>query len=138
MKVLVNRCYGGYGISPKAFNAYMRKKNIFFTECDEDNYPVCKLEDGSTFHGHDIERNDPLLVQVFEELGSEEFSGFCSNIGIETVPDNTFYSIHEYDGMEYIDQVWITATLDELKNGLSQEKLDLIASGCDIKLEGGI
>jgi hypothetical protein len=53
----------------------------------------------------DVERNDPLLIQVVEELGGGHrtgASGRCADLKIVEIPDGTDYVIEEYDGSEHI------------------------------------
>lgn len=50
----------------------------------------------------DIERDDPLLIQVIEELGSEGASDAHAKLSIEEIPIGTKYRIDEYDGNETV------------------------------------
>ena len=56
---------------------------------------------GLYFSDSDIERNDPALVQVVEELGKLA-NGDCSRLEIEELPAGTLYRIDEYDGLETV------------------------------------
>ena len=136
MKVLINKCHGGYSMSADALSMYADKKGLKYSVKNE-FLPFLELADGTSLSSYNIERNDPTLIAVFEELGDEDFSGSMSGateVVIVEVPDGAQYKIGEYDGLEWIEQVWITATLDELASGLSQEKLDLVKAGCDVVL----
>ena len=53
------------------------------------------------FSDYDLERSDPILVQVVEELGEASFGDY-SELRIVEVPDDIEYSIKEYDGLEHI------------------------------------
>ncbi len=124
MKVLVNDCYGGYGISLEAEQLYFTKKGISF-ELIEERYGRGKyLIDGEVAYA-EIDRDDPILIEVVEEIGSERASGEHAELSISEIPDGCEYDIHEYDGTEYISSTWIEITLDELKNGLSGDRLEL-------------
>ena len=81
-KIVYNACYGGFGISEKAFARY---KELGGT-CDWDR---------------DIPRTDLALIQVIEELG-EEANGDCAEIYIVEIPAGTRYRIDEYDGNERV------------------------------------
>lgn len=48
-----------------------------------------------------IERNDPLLVKVVEELG-EKANGACAELEVIEIPDDVKWHIEEYDGREHI------------------------------------
>lgn len=66
-----------------------------------------------TFHYWDLERSDPTLVQVVEELGAESF-GRCANLKIVDIEKGRWFRIDEYDGLESIeyrdiDDDWILA-----------------------------
>jgi hypothetical protein len=133
MKVLVNDCYGGYGISLEAELLYLTKKGISF-ELLEERYGNGKyLIDGEETYC-EIRRDDPILIEVVEEIGSEKASGMHAELSISEIPDGCHYSIHEYDGTEYIDSTWIEISLDELKNGLSGDRLEMAQKVSCIKL----
>ena len=133
MKVLVNDCYGGYGISLEAEQLYFTKKGISF-ELIEEKYGRGKyLIDGEVAYA-ELDRDDPILIEVVEEIGSERASGIHAELSICEIPDGCEYSIHEYDGTEYINSTWIEITLDELKNGLSGDRLEMAQKVSCIKL----
>jgi hypothetical protein len=108
VKVLINKCYGGFGISDEALELYKQKVPSY----DYDN-------------GYHITRTDPVLIEIFEEKGSEFVSGPFSDLQLQTIPTYCEYSIDEYDGMEGISDTWIYVTEDELLEGLCQERLEL-------------
>ena len=83
MKIVINTCYGGFGLSDQALARY----NIL---------AGTKLE---TYY--EIERNDPCLVQVVEELGAKA-NDFCADLKIVDIPDDVEWYIHEYDGLESV------------------------------------
>ena len=136
MKVLINNCYGGFGLSHEACKLWLERNNISFIE-NKDNYGDMQfIIDGDiNYVSHLISRDDSTMIQIFEEKGSEFVSGYCSELILVEVPDGCQYRIGEYDGMEDIDQIWIEVTLDELKNGLSQEQLDMVSKGCNVVLK---
>lgn len=83
---LYNKCYGGYGISEKAYMLYCERKGI---EPRIRNY--CSYQPGK--------RDDPVLVQIVKELGKEA-NGKHAQIGIDLVYEEYGVGMHEYDGIE--------------------------------------
>ena len=53
------------------------------------------------FSVYGIERTDPALVQVVEELG-EAANGMSAALRIAELPAGTLYRIDEYDGSETV------------------------------------
>lgn len=99
MKIVINKCYGGFGVS-KDF-------------CKDYNIPV--KEGGYSFRPkEEISRTDPRLIEYIEKYGSEKASGWCASLCVEEIPKGTAYRIREYDGyesIEYCDEVdWEIAT----------------------------
>lgn len=77
MKIVVNNCWGGFGISDFA----MEKLGI---------------ESRSK-----VKRTDERLISLIEEFGSEKISADFSDLQIEEIPDDaTDWWIDEYDGDE--------------------------------------
>lgn len=111
MKVLINTCYGGFGFSKEFQNLI-----------------------GDDLYAWEISRNDQELIKKAEEFGLEKASGLYSRLEVVEIPDGCFYEIHEYDGTESIDETWITVTQDELKNGLSPERLALASKVSCIRI----
>ncbi len=91
MKVVINSCYGGFGLSKKAYE---------FLGIPWDGY-------GYSHSSYD-ERSDPKLVDCVEKLG-ESANGRFANLLVVEIPDDVEWHIEEYDGIESIHEnhrVW--------------------------------
>lgn len=111
MKVAINRCYGGFGISDVAFEKLLTLKGIEFESTPADSHLI-----GNSYYqrGHvgDDEyylseydmtstRNDPDLIAVIEEMGEAANGGF-SELRIVDIPDDVEWTVEEYDGIEWV------------------------------------
>lgn len=83
-KIVVNRRYGGFGLSEKAY----KELGIPW-----DGYG-CAYND---------KRTDPKLVEVVEKLGKEA-NGVCSDLEVVEIPDDIDWEIDDYDGYETIHE----------------------------------
>lgn len=111
MKVAINRCFGGFGLSDKAFEMLLTKKGIAFESRDSGSsflgteyYTAGHLGDNDFYlakHEHYSDRADRHLIEVLEELG-EEADDWASDIVIVEVPDEVQWFISEWDGMEHV------------------------------------
>ena len=117
MKVLINSCYGGFSYSQEFIN-YLITKNL----ATEEN------------NAYNIARDNQEIVEEAIKFGLEKASGHCSELEVVEILEGAQYSIKEYDGFESIEDIWIEVTLNELKNGLSNEQLSMVAQGCNVKL----
>ena len=86
MKVAINRCWGGFGISSECLDIY--------------NYLTGK----KLKYYFEIERDDKSLIEAIEMLGEQEASSELGEIHIVEIPDGTEYTIDDYDGMESIHE----------------------------------
>ena len=130
-KVLINTCYGGYGVSNEAIKLYLKLKGIDYTiETNEYNDERIKVQDDIVWS---LDRDDPTLIEIFEEIGSKRTSGDHSKLTLVEIPDFCEYSIGEYDGSEWIE-TWVNVTKEELANGLSPEKLAMVCEVGTIRL----
>ena len=85
MKVVINDCYGGFGLTDASLNEYKIRKGI----TDEN------------FWYYDIPRDCPVLVAMVEEQGSA-IDGDYADLRIVDVPDDANWYIEEYDGNEHV------------------------------------
>lgn len=96
MKVVINICNGGFGLSLTAQERYLELKgessSLQDNDCDKDR-----------FYDKGVKRNDPFLVQVVEELGDKSF-GCCAELKIVEIPDDVDWYIEEYDGNEWVSE----------------------------------
>ncbi|MEW8048917.1 MAG: hypothetical protein AB2792_19940 [Candidatus Thiodiazotropha sp.] len=132
MKIVINNCFGGFTLSPKAESEYaklagfeihryvqtkykhrdghdlyektdsLNNSNLTYTfkkDCGPSftDFP----EDGGYWYSSNVERDDPLLIQVVEKLGKEA-SGLCAKLKIVEIPDGVDWEIDEYDGNEHV------------------------------------
>jgi hypothetical protein len=126
-KIVYNACYGGFGLSHEAIMRYAEIKGItlyhtnesgFFNHyylCPPDEYERLRAEDETKpigtsryarsnamyFSPRNIERSDPALVQVVQELGNKASDRYAE-LTIEDIPAGTLYRIDEYDGFESV------------------------------------
>lgn len=78
MKIVVNKCYGGFGLSDWAMEQL--GINVYY----------------------DIDRTDSRLVELVENF-PEKVDNFYSNLIVISIPDtSTDWEIDEYDGLETV------------------------------------
>lgn len=103
MKVVINECFGGFGLSDDAIARVLELKGLKYTT-DIDKYERTHffIEDSEhAFWEGDLERNDPALVQVVQEMG-EKVNNDYSSLKIIEIPDDVKWHIAEYDGREHV------------------------------------
>lgn len=122
-KIVYNACYGGFGLSHEAVMRYAKLKGLtlypkkqfsfysYYTVPVEEYKKVAEHCDKTKIYTElsdlyfspcDIQRDDPILVQVVEELGTEACGNYA-RLEIMEVPSGTRYKIDEYDGNESIE-----------------------------------
>lgn len=86
MQIVINSCYGGFGLSDKALDMYKQ------------------LSNKSEVYSFELDRTDPILIQVVEALGAEA-DGRFAKLRIIEIPDDIEWEITEYDGSESVEEV---------------------------------
>lgn len=84
MKVVINSCYGGFGLSKEAYK---------FLGLEQDEYGYVRLS-----------RTDPKLVKCVEKLGAKA-NGSFAKLKVVEIPDDVKWEITEYDGCEQIEEI---------------------------------
>jgi len=93
-KIIVNACFGGFGLSKAAFKAFTQAKGI--TQMKKDD--VLWI----------LDRSDPILVDIVERMG-DAANGEYSKLVIIEIPADVDWQIGEYDGYEQVEErhmVW--------------------------------
>jgi hypothetical protein len=96
VKIVVNRCYGGFGLSKAA----VQRLYELGVRPSEKAPAVHTHPEASCFDYWmtvDLSRTDPRLIQVVEELG-EAASGGCAQLRV--VEAQVYLDIEDYDGKE--------------------------------------
>ena len=131
MKVVINKCYGGFGLSEKAYERLIELgipvRKYTEQELGEDGlYKKVPENEGEVIFDRDLSKSEdslqksmrtlsgrywetwtddnrshPLIVQVVEELGKESWGSFAK-LKIVEIPDGVDFEIDEYDGLEHI------------------------------------
>ena len=134
MKVVVNRCFGCFGLSPLAEKEYLKLlgKECYHYKQDFDSKTkntYVKVNDATSsfittvtkdfgerfvfdwerdkdayFYYGNLERTDENLIKVVEMLG-DKANGDCAQLEVVEIPDGTQYEIDEYDGKESIHEI---------------------------------
>jgi hypothetical protein len=104
-KVVVNGCFGGYGVSEKG------AAWLLANGASPEKVAVREYPGGDCSVTVYLERHDPLLVRMVEELG-ERASGPYARLCVHTM-EQPLYRIDEYDGCESVEEPghvhWIDA-----------------------------
>ena len=137
-KVVYNACYGGFGLSKEACQRYWdikgqqvwiedvqwgvtvwlvspedripsKEGDAFYSMSMDERVAYNRAHSEQTWYDRNVDRHDPVLVQVVEELGKKA-NGDFANLQIDEVHGS--YRIDEYDGNESVmtsgDYDWIT------------------------------
>ena len=130
-KIVINTCYGGFGLSEAGMRAYAARKGMavypekatsltttYWTVPPEERVTVPttlqwtkmtaaeRAAHNETYiqqviYDRDIDRDDPDLVAVVEDLGSVA-SDACASLQVVEIPDDVAWEIVEYDGLEHV------------------------------------
>jgi hypothetical protein len=84
MKIVVNKCFGGFSLSQEAYK--------------ELGLPWDKH--GYAYNSEEF-RNDPKLVEVVERLG-DAANGRHAELRVVEIPDGILWEIDDYDGVETV------------------------------------
>ena len=133
MKIVINDCYGGFGLSNDAILRYAELKGVtlypeggkysatYWLVPPEERTgmlyndafyeaPLNARQESNRRYGEltvdftDIARDDVYLVQVVQEL-KEASDGNAASLKIVEIPDGVNWEIAEYDGIETIEEV---------------------------------
>jgi hypothetical protein len=129
MEIVINKCYGGFGLSNLAIQEYLkrkRKKAYFYKEdknkfiklknLNEETWTVYVFtknlgesfsewpkNDSSYIYDREIKRDDPDLVKVVKQLG-DKANGRYAELRVIKIPDGVLWEISDYDGMESVEE----------------------------------
>jgi hypothetical protein len=135
MKVVINRCFGGFGLSKEACQRYWdikgqqvwieddtkfksfglftvwlvppedrlesKEGEAFYSMSMEERKVYNEKHSEQTWYYRDVDRNDPTLVQVVEQMG-DAANGSHSELAVVEIPDGVQWEIDEYDGREHV------------------------------------
>lgn len=107
MKIVINKCYGGFSLSTNALQSYAHAKGLDL-RADEllagEMFYFWTDEDGHERSDRDIVRDDPTLVEVVESYYAQGLdpSGDHAKLHVIEIPDDVDWEIAEYDGMEWV------------------------------------
>lgn len=87
MKIVINACYGGFGLSKQAIEYIWDKHH--------------KVIDQYVGYDNPADRSDPALVDAVETLG-EKADGRFAELKVVEIPDDVQWQIDEYDGNEWV------------------------------------
>jgi hypothetical protein len=87
-KIVINRRYGGFGLSHKVKEMYMEE-----------------TKSSDIMSSDSYRRDDPILIRIIETLGLPASAGNFSKLKIIELPDDVpddGWVVQEYDGMEWV------------------------------------
>jgi hypothetical protein len=89
MKLVINKCYGGFSLSEEQALAYGIDRSELYESVM-----------GLVYYG-EMDRTDPRLAAVVQ---LDLPMAWGSDLRVVEIPDDCYYKIEEYDGNEYI--IW--------------------------------
>lgn len=98
MKIVINKCYGGFSLSRAALHELRRMGNA---------HALSETDIGERYSDsfcRDIPRDDPQLIDLVTRMGIAA-NGECAALEVVEIPDGVEWTIEEYDGREWIAEV---------------------------------
>lgn len=114
MKIVLNKCYGGFMLSHLAYERLLKlgvPSYKSYQDIPDPRKPYILVNDDllnrekyiSNFF-LDEHRSNPLLIQVVEELGTAA-SGVFSELKVVEIPDDVEWEMECFDGIETIREI---------------------------------
>lgn len=134
MKIVINNCHGGFGLSPEAetkcwelgMQGIAISVSKYYSSDERKESDLKKWKDykknkkkykGTTLflttfspdekyvlNARNCNRCDPILIKVVEEMG-QKANGQFAELRVIDIPDDVKWEIEEYDGSEWIREV---------------------------------
>ena len=107
MKICINKCFGGFSLSNAAVLRYGELAGLNLVSIDKgyfNQWYIDSVDNENFFSMYNIARDDPILIQVVEELGESGWGG-AAELKIVEIPDNVEWELEEYDGQEWVSEV---------------------------------
>ena len=107
-KILINADYGGFDLSDEVCELYLKRKNPEFSKTLRErplfgNKSVFEIA-GERWSPYKVQRDDPILIEIVEQLGLEKSAGVFASLKIVEIPLDVEWEIFEYDGIEEIHE----------------------------------
>jgi hypothetical protein len=106
-RIVINSCYGGFGLSYVGKIAYLERAGIPYTLVEQpDRETQIKrgfriMVNGNEFSSRQIDRDDTALVNVVNDLGAGA-NGIHAELKVVEIPAGIEWQIEEYDGREWV------------------------------------
>lgn len=97
-KVVINACYGGFGLSKEAIDEYAKRKGIALGKWNSTWKFYEEMSDRR------IARDDADLVDIVESMGEKSY-GWAAELKVVEIPEDVEWEIQEYDGSEWVAEV---------------------------------
>jgi hypothetical protein len=107
--LVINSQHGGFGLSRDAQIAYLERSKITYTLVPRDDrhsterYGPMIMVNGKHWYDKDINRDDPVLVALVNELGKAA-NGEHARLKVVRIPADVDWQIDDYDGKEWISE----------------------------------
>ena len=104
-KIILNGCFGGYHWSTQGIVEVLKRKGATSIRVDSGFFPeVHGILNGEMVDVCNLDREDPVAIQVLEDMGSKFCSSDFSELYVEEYNADDFIpSMDEYDGMESLE-----------------------------------
>lgn len=114
---LCNGCYGGFGFSDLFMEKLNERQKVAGLESREEYWYDRRCPTA---------RADPMVIRLFQELGSRASSGYHARLYLTWFPREflEFTRIHEYDGSETVSILFKDVESELLKKFLEDWKTD--------------
>ena len=134
MKIVINKCYGGFGLSAKAEDLYAEKSQFKLYRYKQTKY---KHSDGEALYERALSGDTSMFTHCYTKDHGDSFSettkddgfwstydmkrtdpilvevvetlgaeadGDCAKLKVVDIPDSISYEISDYDGIESIEE----------------------------------
>jgi hypothetical protein len=108
-RVVINDQHGGFGLSYDAKIKYLTLSDVSFTLQEQPDRDTqfkqghLIMVNGREYWDRNIDRDDPVLVKVVQEMGADA-SGAHAKLKIVEIPADVEWQIDEYDGTEWVSE----------------------------------